>query len=65
MNIYYFVGFGVVAAVTFLVLRHLRFGPVISAACALGFTFLPYHFTHGRLTCGARRTTRSPSPPCS
>jgi len=46
MNLYYMSGFGVLAVVTFLVLRHLRFGYVISAIAALIYTFLPYHFAH-------------------
>ena len=46
MNLYYLGGFGVLAAVTFLVLRHLRFSYVIAAIGALIYTFLPYHFVH-------------------
>ncbi len=46
MNLYYLGGFGVVAAVTFLVLRHLRFGYLIAAIGSLIYTFLPYHFVH-------------------
>ncbi len=49
INLYFFLGFGVLAAVTFLVLRHLRFGPVVSGIAALVFTFMPYHFTHGEM----------------
>lgn len=49
MNLYFFLGFGVLAAVTFLVLRHLRFGPVPAGIAALVFTFMPYHFTHGEM----------------
>ena len=30
INLYFLLGFGVLAVVTFLVLRHLRFGPVVS-----------------------------------
>ena len=47
MNLYFLGGFGVLAAVTFLVLRHLRFGYVVAAIGALIYTFLPYHFVHG------------------
>lgn len=49
MNLYFFLGFGVLASVTFWVLRHLRFSPVIAGIAALVFTFLPYHFTHGQM----------------
>lgn len=49
INLYFFAGFGVLAAVTFAVLRHLRFGPVVAAIAALVYTFLPYHFTHGEM----------------
>ncbi len=49
INLYFLAGFGVLAAVTFLVLRSLRFGPVISAVAALIYTFLPYHFVHGEM----------------
>lgn len=49
INLYFFLGFGVLAAVTFLVLRHLRFGPVVAGIAALIFTFMPYHFTHGEM----------------
>ena len=47
MNLYYLGGFGVLAVVTFLVLRHLRFGYLVAAIGALIYTFLPYHFVHG------------------
>lgn len=49
VNLYFLAGFGVLAAVTFLVLRSLRFGPVLAGIAALTFTFLPYHFTHGEM----------------
>ena len=49
INLYFLLGFGVLAAVTFLVLRHLRFGPVVAGIAALIFTFMPYHFTHGEM----------------
>src|SRR4029453_12787830 len=42
MNLYYIGGFGVLAAVTFLVLRHLRFSYVVAAIGALLYSFLPY-----------------------
>src|SRR6478735_7099244 len=47
MNLYYLGGFGLLAVVTFLVLRHLRFGYLVAAIGALIYTFLPYHFVHG------------------
>jgi phosphoglycerol transferase len=47
MNAYYLLGFAVVAAVTHLVMRALRFGVWISGAVALVYAFLPYHFFHG------------------
>lgn len=49
MNVYFVVGAGVLAAVTHLVLRHLRFGPVASAVAALLFMALPYRFGHGQM----------------
>jgi phosphoglycerol transferase len=47
MNAYYVLGFGMLAVVTFAVLRHLRFSRAIAWAVALIYTFLPYHFAHG------------------
>lgn len=49
MNLYFLAGTGFLAAVTFAVLRHLRFGPVVSGVAALIFTFMPYHFHHGEM----------------
>ena len=49
INLYFLAGTGVLAAVTYLVLRHLRFGPVIAGVAALVYTFLPFHFTHGEM----------------
>lgn len=46
MNLYYLVGFGLLVAVTHVVLRHLRLGAWSAAAIALLYTFLPYHFWH-------------------
>jgi len=46
MNVYYIGGFGVTAAVTFLVLRHLRFTYGVSALIATLYVFLPFHFYH-------------------
>lgn len=46
MNVYYLLGFGVLAAVTYLVVRHLRFSVAVSATVALMYTFLAYHFAH-------------------
>ncbi|MGI8755730.1 MAG: hypothetical protein ACR2MB_07695 [Acidimicrobiales bacterium] len=47
INLYFLLGFGIVAAVSFACLRLLRFGPVIAGVAALIYTFLPYHFIHG------------------
>ncbi|MCU1453322.1 MAG: hypothetical protein JWN46_1468 [Acidimicrobiales bacterium] len=47
INIYFFFGFGLVAAVTFLVLRHLRFSAVVAALASLSFTLLTYHQQRG------------------
>jgi hypothetical protein len=49
MNVYFILGAGVLAAVTHLVLRHLRFGPVVSAVAAILFVALPYRFAHGEM----------------
>ena len=49
MNLFFLIGFGVLAAVTFACLRMLRFGPVIAAVGSLIYTFLPYHFTHSEM----------------
>ena len=49
MNLYFFLGFGVLAVVTYVVLRLLRFGPVVAGVAALIYTFMPYHFTHGEM----------------
>lgn len=49
MNIYFLLGAGVLAAITHLVLRHLRFGPVVAAVAALLFTAMPYRFSHGQM----------------
>jgi hypothetical protein len=49
MNLYFLLGFGVLAAITFLVLRHLRFGPVVAGIAALVYAFMPYHFSHGEM----------------
>lgn len=46
VNLYYLVGFGLLVAVTHVVLRHLRLGAWAAAAVALLYTFLPYHFWH-------------------
>ncbi len=46
VNIYFLLGFGLVAGATYLVARALRLGVVPSAAVALLFTFVPYHFAH-------------------
>jgi len=49
INLYFLLGFGVLASVMFLALRHLRFAAVPAAIAALIYTFLPYHFTHGEM----------------
>lgn len=49
MNIYFVVGAGALAAVTHLVLRHLRFSALPAAVAALLFTALPYRFGHGQM----------------
>src|SRR5882724_2619985 len=46
MNVYFIGGFVVTAAVTFLVLRHLRFSFPASAVVAILYVFLPFHFFH-------------------
>ncbi|MEJ7583347.1 MAG: hypothetical protein WKF43_04505 [Acidimicrobiales bacterium] len=46
MNVYFIAGFGVTAAVTFAVLRHLRFGYLAAAVAGFLYTFLPFHFYH-------------------
>jgi phosphoglycerol transferase len=46
MNTYYLAGFGVLAAVTILVLRHLRIPFAIALPLALAYTLLPYHLFH-------------------
>src|SRR4051812_45646713 len=46
INLYYLGGFGVLAAVTFLVVRHLRFPYPIALVLALAYTNLPYHVAH-------------------
>jgi len=47
LNFYYLVGFGLVAAAMYLVLRHLCLSPLPSAIVSWGFAFLPYHYLHG------------------
>ncbi|WP_426573342.1 hypothetical protein [Aquihabitans sp. McL0605] len=49
INLYFMAGFGVLAAVTFVVLRYLRFGAIPAGIAALIYTFLPYHFAHGEM----------------
>ncbi|CAN5736902.1 hypothetical protein BH20ACT2_BH20ACT2_24540 [soil metagenome] len=46
MNLYFLGGFGLLAGVTLLVLRHLRFSYPVAALIAVIYTFLPYHFFH-------------------
>jgi len=47
LNLYFVLGFGLLALVTYAVLRHLRFTPGVAAVVALLYTFLPFHFHHG------------------
>lgn len=47
VNVYYFAGFAVLAAVTYLVMRSLGAGAVTGAVASLSFTLLPYHFERG------------------
>ena len=46
MNLYYLGAFGLVAAVAFLVVRHLRFPYPIALVLALAYANLPYHLVH-------------------
>lgn len=46
MNTYYLAGFFVLAAVTMLVLRHLRIPLAIALPIAVAYTLLPFHFFH-------------------
>jgi phosphoglycerol transferase len=46
INVYYLAGFGLTAGVTYLVLRHLRFGFWAAGVFALVYTFMPFHFHH-------------------
>lgn len=45
-NTFYLAGFGVLAAVTLLVLRHLRIPVAIALPLAIAYTLLPYHLFH-------------------
>ncbi len=47
MNVYFLSGFVILAAVTYLVLAHLRFRFLVAAPIAFLYTWLPYHFMHG------------------
>jgi hypothetical protein len=49
INVYYLGGFGVLAAVTFLCVRHLRFAFPIALVVALVYTNLAYHFSHAEM----------------
>ncbi len=44
LNALYLLGFPIVACVSYLVLRSLRFGPLVSLTCAVIYTLMPYHF---------------------
>jgi len=46
LSVYFLLGFGLVAAVTYAVGRELRLSRPIAAFVSLLFTFLPYHFWH-------------------
>jgi phosphoglycerol transferase len=46
MNVYYLAGFPVLAVVSLLILRHLRFRFAVALPIALAYTFLPFHIWH-------------------
>jgi phosphoglycerol transferase len=46
LSVYFLLGFGMVAAVTYAVARELRLDRPVAAFVSLVFTFLPYHFWH-------------------
>lgn len=46
MNTYYLAGFALLAAVTMLVLRHLRIPLAVALPIALAYTLLPFHLFH-------------------
>jgi hypothetical protein len=46
VNGYFFFGFFLVASVSFLVVRSLRFSPLVAGAVAVVYSMLPYHFFH-------------------
>ena len=49
INLYFIGGFGLLAGITFVVLRVMRFGPVVAGVAALIYSFMPYHFAHGEM----------------
>ncbi len=49
LNIFYIVGFGLIAACTYLVARELRLAVTTSSVVALLAAFLPYHFWRGEM----------------
>lgn len=48
MNLYFFVGIGVLAVAAYLALRHLRFGVGLSLVAATALTWLPFRLGHGQ-----------------
>lgn len=49
LNIFFILGFGLIAACTYLVARELRLGVTTSSVVALLAAFLPYHFWRGEM----------------
>jgi phosphoglycerol transferase len=47
VNVYFFAGFAILAAVAFLVFRRIGLSPPMAAALAIAYDFLPFHFYHG------------------
>jgi len=49
LNIFFILGFGLIASCMYLVARELRLGVTTSSVVALLATFLPYHFWRGEM----------------
>jgi len=47
LNVFFLLTFPLTALAAFLVMRNLRISPGVSAACAVLFALLPYHFRRG------------------
>ena len=47
VNMYFFAGFALVAAVAFLVFRRLGLSACVAAGLALAYDFLPFHYAQG------------------